>query len=92
MICVFFRASLVPLDIPLGMLEYLRKEKHYVPWAEAERQISYLDVFLQETNAYDKFKVMYCSPSDNSIAMKNWEHNWWQAIPPYVINFKEAAR
>ena len=54
------------------MLEYLRKEKHYVPWAEASRQISYLDVFLQETNVYDKFKVMYyCSLGDNLIVIAN---------------------
>ena len=50
---------MVPLEIPLKMLEYLKKEKSYVPWEEASRQINYLDVFLQETDVYDKFKVTF---------------------------------
>ena len=63
---------MVPLEIPLGMLEYLKMEKNYVPWLEASRQINYLDVFLQETDVYDIFKVgLYCNAYGPTVPCEN---------------------
>ena len=53
---------MVPLEIPLRMLEYLKVEESYIPWHEASSQINYLDVFLQETDVYDIFKVRKVLP------------------------------
>ena len=61
-LAVYSRASMVPLEIPLRMLEYLKAEESYIPWHEASSQINYLDVFLQETDVYDIYKVRQVSP------------------------------
>ena len=52
-----FRAGQLSTDIALHTLEYLGKELEYVPWAAAQKQLSYLDSMLSKTDLYGQFEV-----------------------------------
>lgn len=44
-------------DVALSVLEYLDKERDFVPWFAARTQLQYLDGMLMKTDLYGKFEV-----------------------------------
>lgn len=50
-------SGLIPYNIALQLLSYLRKETEYVPWKAGLRNLKYVKKMLETTKDYGIFKV-----------------------------------
>ena len=77
-----FRAGQLSTEIALHILEYLKKELEYVPWAAAQRQLSYIDGMLSKTELYGQFVVG--TPSNFLIPLID-KHHAQGTFPPVPL-------
>ncbi|XP_064471423.1 aminopeptidase N-like [Ornithodoros turicata] len=52
----FGRAGIIPYDLAFDLLEYLPKERHFLPWTSALANFQRLDPVLRHTKVYPKWK------------------------------------
>lgn len=51
------RSGELNYDTPLKLIQYLSKEKNFIPWSSANAALSYLNIMLNGNPIYGKFKV-----------------------------------
>ncbi len=56
--------NILPYSTPLGMIQYMKREAHNVPWESATDALGYLNLMLKFTPHYGRFQVTTsCFPS-----------------------------
>jgi len=53
---VYFRGGRLDYSIALGMTEYLRNERDYIPWSAAISGFNYLESMLSRTGAFGEYR------------------------------------
>lgn len=53
------RAGELNYDTPLNLIQYLSKEKDFIPWDSANAALNYLNIMLTGNPIYGKFNVSY---------------------------------
>lgn len=61
-----FRAGLLPYDIPLNLVHFLRKDCNYISWKSASDVLNYLNKMLARSKSYPGYSVSYCVMKKNT--------------------------
>lgn len=56
---VSFRAGVLNYKIALDMMEYIKHEREYVPWAVTLRSLAYIGTMLSSRSSYEFYQVIH---------------------------------
>ena len=57
---MIFSDGIIDPLIPLKLSKYLKKEKHYIPWAMARAKLDCMSILLSDKKMKKLYKVLSC--------------------------------